>query len=157
MTLKYLKSSSKKCSKDTKKNNSFWLVWKRQQRPVMSSVQLRRQEKKPRPKQERRPRNRELQKRRRRKNRWSISNDYRTRNQQRILPFWRVPNVPRSQKLNTGKSPQRMRRSNSLSRKQKKNNQQGTIRTSGLRQEVLTSVRGMCTPGRITWYIIQDE
>jgi len=50
-----------------------------------------------------------------------------------MLLFWRAPEVPRLQKLNTGKTPKRTKRSNGLSRRLKENNQKDTIEMSGSR------------------------
>jgi len=64
-----LKNSVMKCSKGTRKSNDSWLIWKKQQRPIVLSMQLRKQEKRQRPRQKRKPKSRRLQKRRRKRNR----------------------------------------------------------------------------------------
>ena len=76
MMLRYLKSSSKKYSKDMRRSNSFWLNWKKQQRHVELSVQFRKQEKKQRPKWERKPRKGGLKRKRKH---WNTSNNSRIR------------------------------------------------------------------------------
>jgi len=46
MTLRCSKSSGEKCSKNMRRSNSSWLNWKRQQRYIVLSMQLRKYEKK---------------------------------------------------------------------------------------------------------------
>ena len=68
----YLKSSDGRYREDMRRSNSFKPNWKRQQRPVMLSVLLRRQERWPRLRQGRKSRSGGLWRKRRKKNRWSI-------------------------------------------------------------------------------------
>ena len=79
MTPIYLKSSTVKYSNSIRRNNRSWFVWKKQWRPIVWNVWLRKQRERWRLRQERKLKSRGLQKRRRRRNGWSISNNSRMR------------------------------------------------------------------------------
>ena len=131
--LRCLKSSAIRYSKGTRRSNSSWFVWKKQWRPVVQSMQLRKQEKRQRPRQERKPKSKDLQKRRKKRKRQSISNNSRMRYQQRILLSQRIQKIPRLQKLNIRRLPQRTGRGNSLLRIPKGSSQKSTIEVPQLR------------------------
>ena len=90
MIPRFLKSSNEKQREDIKRSNSSRSTWKRQQRPTILSVQLRKQERQLRQKQERKPRRKGLWRKKTRGNRQNIFNNFRIRYQWRILPFLRV-------------------------------------------------------------------
>jgi len=58
--LKYSKSGDVKCSNGMRRSNSSWFVCKRQQRPIMWSVQLKRQGGRQRPRQRKKLKDRGL-------------------------------------------------------------------------------------------------
>ena len=118
-----LESSAMKCSNSIRKSNSPSFICKRQQRPIMQSIQLRKPGERQRPKPRKRLKNRELQRRRRS---WSTSNDSRTKCQRKKPPFWKRLRDPRSQDLSVRKLPPEMRRGNSFSRRLKESNQGST-------------------------------
>jgi len=74
-TLKCLRSSIMKCSDGMRRSNSSSFICKRQLRPVVQSIQLRKPEERQRPKLRKRLKSGGLQKRRS----WSIFNDSGTR------------------------------------------------------------------------------
>jgi len=75
-----LKSSGKRCSGGTRRSSSPSFDCKRQQKPVMQSVQLRRLGEKQRLEPRKRPRDRGLWRRRRgRRGQWNISSNSGTR------------------------------------------------------------------------------
>jgi len=75
-----LKSSGKRCSGGIRRSRGPSFSCKRQRKPIMQSVQLRKPGEKRRPRPRKRPRGRGLQKRRRgRRGRGSTSSDFRTR------------------------------------------------------------------------------
>jgi len=76
MTLKCLRSSAMKCNNAMRGSNSSFFVCKRQQRPIMRIIWLRKPEERWRPKSRKRLKSRELW---RRKISWSTSNNSRTR------------------------------------------------------------------------------
>jgi len=76
MTLKCSRSNAIKCSDDMRRSNSSFFIYKRQQRPVVQSMWLRKLGERWRPKPRKRPKSGGLQRRRRN---WSISNNSRTR------------------------------------------------------------------------------
>ena len=155
--LRYLKSNTMKCSEGTRRSNSSWLIWKKQRRPIVLSMQLRKQEKKQRPRQERKPKSKELQKRKRKRNGQSTFSNSGTRYWWKILFSWRALEVLRLQELNVRRLTQNIRRSNGLLKRLKRRNQKSTMRTPGLRQEVIIPVRDICMPDRIVQCITQSK
>jgi len=76
MTLRPLKSSGKRWCRGTKRSRGPSFDCKRQRKPVVQSMWLRRPEEKQRPKPKKRPRGRGLQRRRRgRRGQWNTSRD----------------------------------------------------------------------------------
>jgi len=74
-TLKCSKSSVRRCNDGMRRNSSPSFGYKRQQKPVMQSVQLRRLGGKRRPELRKRPRDRGLRRRRGRRGQWNTSSD----------------------------------------------------------------------------------
>ena len=134
MMLIYLKSSTVKCSDSMRRSNSFQFIWKRQQRPVVQSMWLRRQEKRQRPKQKKKLKDKDLQKRRIRGKSQSISVNSGTKCQWRTSLYWRALIDPRSWDLSARKSPTEMRSSNSPPKKLERSNQGSAMGVLQLRQ-----------------------
>jgi len=79
MTPRPLKCSGKRCSGGTRRSRDPSFDCKRQQKPVVQSVQLRKPGEKQRPRPRKRLRGRGLRRRRGRRGRWNTSSDSRTR------------------------------------------------------------------------------
>jgi len=74
--LRFLKSSSKRCSRGMRRSRGPSFDCKRQQKPIVQSVRLRKPGEKQRPRPRKRPRGRRLQKRKKeRRGRGSTSSD----------------------------------------------------------------------------------
>ena len=128
MTLKCSKNSAVRCNNSMRRSSSLSFDCKRQQKPIVQSMQLRNPEEKQRPKPRKRPRDRGLQRRRReRRGQWNISSDSRTRCQKKRPPYWRGLKDPRSWGLSKKRLLLETRRGNSPPRRLGGSNQGNTM------------------------------
>ena len=148
MTLKCSRSSAGRCNNSMRRSRGPSFNYKRQCKPIVQSVWLRKPGEKWRPKPRKKQRGRELWRRRReRRGQWNISSDSRTRCQRKRLKD------PKLQGPSARRSLLEMRKGNSPSRRL----EESTAEVPQSRWRVLTPVRGVCAPGRIAWYIPQGE
>ena len=125
---RFLKSSSKKYSRGTRRSSSSWSNWKKWQSYIGLSMQLRRLERKQRKRLRRKLKGSELWRRRRERGGWwSTSNSSETRCQRKKLPYWNRLKDSRSWDPNVRSSPLETRRNNGPPRRLKGSNKRSTM------------------------------
>ena len=127
-TLKCSRSSAMRCNDGMRRSSSSSFDCKRQRKPIVQSVQLRKPGEKRRPRLRKRPRGRGLWRRRReRREQGSTSSDTRMRCYRKRPSYWRGLKDPRSQGPSARRSPQEMSRSNGPSRRLEGSNWGSTV------------------------------
>ena len=147
MTLKCQRSSARRCNSSMRRSRGPSFNCKRQWKPVMQSMLLRKPGEKRRPRPRKRPRGRE------KGGRWSISSDSGTRCQRKRPPYQRGLKDSRLWGPSTRRLLPEIRRGNGPPKRL----EGSTAEVPQLRWGVLTPVRGVCMLGRIAWYTPQGE